>query len=50
MAIDAPLPLGHFRINIVVPEVAMMDAGLAWLVGLLQLAGSQSTQGLPPTP
>ena len=32
IAIDAPLPLGEFRLNVVVPEVALMDAGLAWLV------------------
>jgi DNA-binding transcriptional LysR family regulator len=48
LAIDAPLALGTFRINIVTPEVAMMDAGLAWLVGLLQSAGAQSTRKRPP--
>jgi DNA-binding transcriptional LysR family regulator len=42
VAIEAPLPLGQFRMNIVAPKVAMMDAGLAWLVGLLQAAGPQS--------
>src|SRR5262245_1155882 len=47
LAIDAPLALGTFRINIVAPEVAMMDAGLAWLVGLLQSAGAQSTRKRP---
>jgi len=41
VAIEAPLPLGQFRMNIVAPKVAMMDAGLAWLVGLLQAAGPQ---------
>ena len=39
MAIDAPVPLGDFRINTIVPKVAMMDAGLAWLVDLLKRSG-----------
>lgn len=33
---EAPLPLGQFRLNIVTPEVAMMDAGIAWFVQQLQ--------------
>ena len=33
--VKAPLPLPRFSINIVLPKVAMMDAGLAWLVQLL---------------
>jgi DNA-binding transcriptional LysR family regulator len=36
VAVAAPIPLGRFKMNIVVPEVAMMDTGLAWLVSLLQ--------------
>ena len=39
VSVDAPLPLGRFKINIVVPEVALMDDGLAWLIALLQRAG-----------
>jgi len=35
VAVKAPLSLPHFSINLVVPKVAMMDAGLAWLVRLL---------------
>jgi DNA-binding transcriptional LysR family regulator len=35
VAVKAPLPLPRFAINIVLPKVAMMDAGLAWLVQLL---------------
>ncbi|NOJ38481.1 LysR family transcriptional regulator [Bradyrhizobium australiense] len=35
VAIEAPLPLPRFSINIVLPKVAMMDTGLAWLVQLL---------------
>jgi len=34
-AAKAPLPLPRFSINMIVPKVAMMDAGLAWLVELL---------------
>ena len=33
--VKAPLPLPRFSINIIVPKVAMMDAGLAWLVQTL---------------
>jgi hypothetical protein len=33
--VKAPLPLPRFSINIVLPKVAMMDAGLGWLVQLL---------------
>lgn len=32
VAVKAPLPLPRFSVNVVVPKVAMMDAGLAWLV------------------
>ncbi|KRR22888.1 LysR family transcriptional regulator [Bradyrhizobium lablabi] len=35
VAVKAPLPLPRFSINIVLPKVAMMDAGLAWLLQLL---------------
>ena len=35
VAVKAPLPLPRFSINLLVPKVAMMDAGLAWLVQLL---------------
>ncbi|MEH2522455.1 MULTISPECIES: LysR family transcriptional regulator [unclassified Bradyrhizobium] len=35
VAVKAPLPLPRFSINIVLPKVAMMDAGLAWMVQLL---------------
>jgi DNA-binding transcriptional LysR family regulator len=35
VAVRAPLPLPCFSINVVLPKVAMMDAGLAWLVRLL---------------
>ena len=42
IAVKAPLPLPRFSINIVVPKVAMMDAGLAWLVQLLGQARTGS--------
>jgi DNA-binding transcriptional LysR family regulator len=35
VSVDAPLPLGRFGINAVASKAAMMDAGLAWLFGLL---------------
>jgi DNA-binding transcriptional LysR family regulator len=35
VAVKPPLALPRFAINIVLPKVAMMDAGLAWLVQLL---------------
>jgi DNA-binding transcriptional LysR family regulator len=34
-ALDPPLPLPGFRVNAIAPKVALMDAGLAWLFGLL---------------
>lgn len=39
IAVKAPLPLPRFSINVVVPTVAMMDAGLAWLVRVLASTG-----------
>lgn len=35
LSLDAPLPLPQFQVNVVLPKVAMMDSGLAWLFGLL---------------
>jgi len=34
-----PVPLGRFKLNLVVPEVALMDAGLAWLAKRVQQTG-----------
>ena len=42
VGLEAPLPLPSFRVNAVAPKVAMMDAGVAWLFGLL--AQSQPAQ------
>lgn len=33
--LEAPLPLGRFRLNAVAPKVAMMDMGLTWLFDVL---------------
>jgi len=38
VAVDAPLPLRRFRLHAVAPKVALMDAGLAWLVKSLEQA------------
>jgi DNA-binding transcriptional LysR family regulator len=46
VAVKAPLPLPRFSINIVVPKVAMMDAGLAWLVRLLAQARTGNDRSL----
>jgi DNA-binding transcriptional LysR family regulator len=35
IGLDAPLPLGTFRLNAIVPGAAMMDAGVAWLFDVL---------------
>ena len=40
-----PLPLPRFSINIIVPKVAMMDAGLAWLVQSLTQARTGDRPG-----
>jgi DNA-binding transcriptional LysR family regulator len=47
VALDAPLPLPGFRVNAIAPKVAMMDAGLAWLVDLLGRV-SRSTRPRAP--
>jgi DNA-binding transcriptional LysR family regulator len=36
VSVDAPLPLGSFRLNAVSPKAAMTDAGLTWLFGVLK--------------
>ena len=38
LAVDAPLPLRRFRVHLVTPKVALMDAGLSWLVKSLEQA------------
>ena len=39
ISVEPPITLPRFRLNIVVPKVAMSDAGLAWLTGLLARSG-----------
>jgi DNA-binding transcriptional LysR family regulator len=39
VAVDAPIALPRFQITAVVPKVAMMDAGIAWLISQLEQAG-----------
>lgn len=41
----SPIPLGQFRLNVVTPEVAMMDAGVAWFVSQLMKSAPQTAQG-----
>ncbi|MER8914958.1 LysR substrate-binding domain-containing protein [Mesorhizobium sp. M0761] len=45
VGVDTPIRLGHFNINSIVPKVALMDAGLAWLVGLLKQSGNAARTG-----
>ena len=45
VAARAPLPLPRFSINIVVPKVAMMDAGIAWLVQTLTAPRTRDRSG-----
>ncbi|MBX5100331.1 LysR family transcriptional regulator [Rhizobium lentis] len=37
-SVDAPLELTRFRINAILPKVALMDAGVAWLLAILEQA------------
>jgi DNA-binding transcriptional LysR family regulator len=39
IGIEPPLPLGKFALTIVAPQPAMRDAGMAWLVTLLEGLG-----------
>ena len=43
--LDAPLSLPGFRVNAIIPKVAMMDPGVAWLFNLL--AGLEQEEFLP---
>jgi DNA-binding transcriptional LysR family regulator len=36
VSVDAPIALGRFRMSMVVPKVAMADAGLTWLLDVLR--------------
>ncbi|KKX27160.1 LysR family transcriptional regulator [Rhizobium sp. LC145] len=34
--VDAPIDLGRFKMNLVVPKAALMDTGIAWLVNTIR--------------
>jgi DNA-binding transcriptional LysR family regulator len=38
VTVDAPVSLSQFQLNVVAPQVAMMDGGVAWLITLVQQA------------
>lgn len=42
VAVDSPVPLGRFKLNVVVPQGATTDDGLAWFV--MQLLGTNSSK------
>jgi hypothetical protein len=43
VALQAPLPLGRFRLHAIAPKAAMIDMGLSWLFGAL----GQTEQAAP---
>ena len=45
VAVDPPVRMPSFRLNAVVPKVAMMDAGVSWLFGLLAACAGSSPRG-----
>ena len=50
VGIEPPLALGRFQIKAVVPQVAMMDMGLAWLFELLEhVVHPEAAAANPPT-
>ncbi|GJD53907.1 PCP degradation transcriptional activation protein [Methylobacterium crusticola] len=44
VAIEAPAPLGRFRLNAVTTKAALMDEGLAWMLSLLSETRPASIQ------
>ena len=44
VGLEAPLSLGSFQLNAVAPEVALMDAGVAWLFDMLRPAERVSNE------
>jgi len=50
VGVEAPLPLGRFRLNAVAPKVAMMDAGVMWLFDVLGTAKQVARQRGKPSP
>ncbi|HEY0817872.1 MAG TPA: LysR family transcriptional regulator [Rhizobacter sp.] len=47
VVVEPPTPLGHFRLTMVTPEVAMMDAGIAWFVSRLQASAAPAASRRP---
>ena len=43
LGIDSPLPMRSFQLRAIVPKVAMMDAGVEWLFGLLDNPPSKAS-------
>jgi DNA-binding transcriptional LysR family regulator len=41
VTVEAPLPLGRFRLTAIAPKAAMMDAGLAWFFDVLAGSGDR---------
>lgn len=50
VGLEAPLPLGLFRLHAVTPRAAMMDAGLAWLFDALGRAGETAQNRVARAP
>jgi len=48
-SVAAPLPFERFRISVIAPRVALMDAGIAWLCSLLAAAWREATGARPPS-
>jgi len=46
-SVEAPVPFDRFRIRVVAPEVAMMDAGIAWLCDRLGAAWQAASASQP---
>lgn len=48
-SLEAPFASGRFRLNAIVPQAAMLDAGLAWLFGVLGKAvAPKGTEAIKP--
>jgi DNA-binding transcriptional LysR family regulator len=45
MSAELPAPLGRFRVSTVTPTAAMADAGLSWLLGLLDATSRHRVAG-----
>ena len=50
VAVEAPVALPRFELSIVAPRVALLDAGLAWLVDMLESTVASVPGSKPATP